>query len=80
MNSKNNLFFFVIKKLYKNGFLFTAILSDILTSNTSSIVASHITLRKYKVLLWHERCRNITLRKYKVLLSHERCRPAPVYS
>jgi hypothetical protein len=56
MNSKHNLFFFINKKLYKNPFLSTAILSGILTTDTSSVVTSHITLRKYKVLLWHELC------------------------
>ncbi|GEM_PF-4371983 len=45
-----------MKKPYKNPFLSTALLSDILTSDTSSVVTSHITLRKYKVLLWYELC------------------------
>jgi hypothetical protein len=45
-----------MKKLYKNPFLSTAILSDILTSDTPSVVTNHITLRKYKILLWHELC------------------------
>jgi hypothetical protein len=57
MNSKDNFFFLIIKKRYKNPFLFTAMSSDILTSDASSVVASHLALRKYKVLLSHERCR-----------------------
>lgn len=55
MNNKYNLFC-INKRVYKNPFLSTARLSDILTSDTSSIVTSNITLRKYNVLLWHELC------------------------
>ena len=55
----DNLFFFISKKLYKNPFLsieILAILSDIRTSDTSSVVTGNIALRKYDVLLWHELC------------------------
>ena len=56
MKSKEDLFFFIIKKLYKKQFLFTAMSSDIRTADTSSVVTGNIALRNYKVLLWHEPC------------------------
>jgi hypothetical protein len=62
--NKGNLFFLINKKLYINLFLSTAILSDILASDTFSVVTSNITLRKYNVLLWHEFCNLEYVRSY----------------
>jgi hypothetical protein len=62
--NKGNLFFLINKKLYINLFLSTAILSDILTSNTFSVVTSNITPRKYNVLLLHEFCNIEYVRSY----------------